>query len=843
MKKKIISLLLVLTVILNVLPVFSESSAQEDITVYITISQYCEFVSDKNGEQIINRKLTLSGKSEYTLDDAFLYAHELFYPEGVEGYASSIGDWGLGVDKFWGDTSYNFGYQVNGGTATVSGPGYILSDGDHIDAMIYKNQYPETEAYTSFNTYNMDAVTDKEITLNLKYISGYDYATMESILSACEDAQITIDGEETQYTTDADGNVTVTFEEPGTYIVSAKKDKAVNDVVKPAIAAPVCVINVEARQVVVMHNIAKAYSESDFLALEGNLPWVIADMIAYEMLFPESENILNDQKREEVLKLIVSSSKEAEYPGDLAKHIIALSALGYDSTKIFTDDFQKINLVEKLNTLAEAEDEFLTNIYTLPYVIIALNQATDFADQETMNYLINTALESKALWQDVELNYGTDAMTPMIQALAPYYGDPDIKTIIDESIVIVKSQQREDGLINGFAGYESASTALAVCALSTLGINCEEVAEYGVNLIDGLMATADESLTEFPNPFATEQGFRGLLSWYALSQENQRDIYDFSCNDLTELNMTGVNGCGVRFDVTPNSAQILVSGANSASNNIFDLNEGIYEYTISAPGYYDSTGSIEIVADDVENHKLKVVTQTLSPISYSGGGGGGGSASKPKPEEKDETETTDERTEDDIAEDDTPDVIELTETTFADVNADDWFFPSVKYVYENNLFTGTGKNFEPETTLTRGMMVTVLYRIAKPDDDSADITFEDVEGGMWYSDAVAWAAENKIVNGVSKNAFAPDMNITREQLVTIIYRFLLMNGFVNNEGTSIDDSFADADMISGYAKDAMEYAVSVGIIQGKDSKHIAPLDEVTRAEAATIITRLMSVKD
>jgi hypothetical protein len=176
------------------------------------------------------------------------------------------------------------------------------------------------------------------------------------------------------------------------------------------------------------------------------------------------------------------------------------------------------------------------------------------------------------------------------------------------------------------------------------------------------MSTADESLTEFPNPFATEQGFRGLLSWYAVTQNIERDIYDFSGNNLTELNLTGVDDCAVRFDITPNNAQITINGVVSSSNILFDLSEGVYEYTISLSGYYDATGSIEIAADDAVNHKLKVITQTLSQKSYSGGGGGG-SVSKPKPEEKDETNTKDEKAEDDIAENDTPEVSEFTETT------------------------------------------------------------------------------------------------------------------------------------------------------------------------------------
>ena len=240
--KKVLSIILAFVMILGSLSVFAEGV--EDISVYLSVGKYGELITDKSGNILACVEIELNGKENYNLDDVFLTAHSLYHEDGEEGYSSSEGQWGFGSDKFWSDTSYNFGYQINGGTESVSGLGHTVKNGDFIDAFIYKNQYPETEGYAMFDKRRVSLYTNNECNLTLEYFSGYD-ENWNNIISPCDDATIIINGEKTEYKTDANGEVVLSFEDEGTYIVSAKKTKLSGENEVPAITAPSCVIEVK----------------------------------------------------------------------------------------------------------------------------------------------------------------------------------------------------------------------------------------------------------------------------------------------------------------------------------------------------------------------------------------------------------------------------------------------------------------------------------------------------------------------------------------------------------------------------------------------------------------------
>ncbi|MBQ9967319.1 MAG: S-layer homology domain-containing protein [Oscillospiraceae bacterium] len=178
------------------------------------------------------------------------------------------------------------------------------------------------------------------------------------------------------------------------------------------------------------------------------------------------------------------------------------------------------------------------------------------------------------------------------------------------------------------------------------------------------------------------------------------------------------------------------------------------------------------------------------------------------------------------------------EIKFTDVKSTDWFYDEVAYVYEEGIMNGTTTTtFSPNDTLTRGMVVTMLWRIAgEPAVSSAD-TFSDVSYGAWYYSAVEWAAKNGIVNGVGNGKFAPDNAITREQLAAILYRYT-----TEYEGSTVSGGsfagFSDADKVSEYAETAMKWAVGAGIITGSDGK-LMPAGNATRAQAAAMFARFM----
>ena len=144
-------------------------------------------------------------------------------------------------------------------------------------------------------------------------------------------------------------------------------------------------------------------------------------------------------------------------------------------------------------------------------------------------------------------------------------------------------------------------------------------------------------------------------------------------------------------------------------------------------------------------------------------------------------------------------------------------------------------SFSPNETTTRGMIVTMLHRL-EDTPSAASSGFMDVAAGAWYADAVAWAAANGVVNGVSDTAFAPETAITREQLATILYRYAQLKRYDVSVSGNLS-GYADASQISDYAMTAMQWANAAGLITGNTATTINPTGNATRAEVATILMR------
>ncbi|MCI5678963.1 MAG: S-layer homology domain-containing protein [Bacteroidales bacterium] len=178
------------------------------------------------------------------------------------------------------------------------------------------------------------------------------------------------------------------------------------------------------------------------------------------------------------------------------------------------------------------------------------------------------------------------------------------------------------------------------------------------------------------------------------------------------------------------------------------------------------------------------------------------------------------------------------EFPFADVDTDDWFFEDVAYVYENGLMSGTSADtFSPETATTRGMIVTILYRLEGEPEISGSCAFDDVKSGSYYENAITWAAANGIVSGYDNGLFGPDDAITREQLATILYRYTQYKGLdVSVGGDTNILSYNDALDISEYAVPAMQWLCGEGIMSGSDG-NLMPMGNATRAQVAAFLHR------
>jgi len=175
---------------------------------------------------------------------------------------------------------------------------------------------------------------------------------------------------------------------------------------------------------------------------------------------------------------------------------------------------------------------------------------------------------------------------------------------------------------------------------------------------------------------------------------------------------------------------------------------------------------------------------------------------------------------------------------FTDLNKH-WAVKEIKYVYAKGIMRGTSETtFEPRETLSRAMLVTMLYRLEKePKADSKNI-FTDVKKGMWYSDAICWAASNGIVNGYGEGIFAPNDSITREQMATILYRYAQYKNYDVSKTGDLT-VFGDKKEISEWALGALKWANGEKLINGRTRTGIVPAGNTTRAEAAVMLTRFM----
>ena len=178
---------------------------------------------------------------------------------------------------------------------------------------------------------------------------------------------------------------------------------------------------------------------------------------------------------------------------------------------------------------------------------------------------------------------------------------------------------------------------------------------------------------------------------------------------------------------------------------------------------------------------------------------------------------------------------------FSDVKSGNWFYDAVKYAYEQGLMTGTSATtFAPNGTMNRAMIVTVLYRLEKSPAVTGASKFTDVPAGQWYSDAVAWAAANKIVNGYDETTFGPMNAVTREQMAAILFRYEQVKGLENVTLEENLNRFPDQDKISAYAIPALQWAVGQKIINGNADGTLDPTGTATRAQVAQIFTNLLN---
>lgn len=224
----------------------------------------------------------------------------------------------------------------------------------------------------------------------------------------------------------------------------------------------------------------------------------------------------------------------------------------------------------------------------------------------------------------------------------------------------------------------------------------------------------------------------------------------------------------------------------------------------------DLTGRVDNLTDEVQLTVINV------PVSGSGSGSGSTGSSDSEPSEP-----------------------SGSKNPFTDIDGH-WAYDEILKAYEAGLVSGTtATTFSPETSVTRGMFVTLLYRLSGEPAANGSNPFTDVPAGKYYTNAVVWAYGNGVVNGTSDTTFSPDAPVTRQDLVTMLYRYAQFAGMDTSASASLS-SFADSGSVAGYAQAAMEWAVGAGIMQGSNGK-LTPLAYTTRAQAAAILVRFAGI--
>lgn len=809
--KKLLSLLLCFVMLLGTITL-SANAEDATTTVYVTLSRYGEILTDANGEYLACVPVSLQEENP-NLDTVLRQFHALYHENGEDAYSSYEGEYGTAIDMLWEDESQLFGYQVNGGTESVYGLSHTVDDGDYVDVCIYQNKYPATESYTKFDTYSIHAKPGEDVWLNLS-VAGYD-ENWNTVFSPCEGAEITINGEISGCITDPDGNTNLIFDQEGTYVISAVQKKELNEETVTAICAPVCIVTIEGTFEDVLHTLAEKYSSDEMMA-DGNAYWFAADVADYGKIYADTSYTLSEETKQLVADNVIDMCLKSNKPGDLAKGIITLRSMGFDAKNTYTAQGEHFDIAQKLENLVETDFAGVTNIYTLSYVIIALDSGEEYASDETKELLVSYAAENCDQWLSTE--FGTDALSPMLRALAPYADtNEDVQLAIEASIDTLKSMVDEEGMIGN-----APSTALAIAGLCAVGVDPKTISLEDKNLIDGLLSQLNEDKDGFipsENSFATEQGMRALNAY--MLYQNGDCIFNFRDFPMEEIHHTIAPHATVIFYTDPENAKVTVDG-ETAEDNTFYLEKGKYTYKVTKSGYKTEEKKFTVSEEDAQNFETLTFEIELSKKS-SGGGGGGGSVSV--------------KTETPVAEKE--ETIENVETkkTFPDIS-DNIYKASIEELYTAGYISGTDQGlFMPDNTVTRGEFTVIVTR-ALNISAQCPSPFADVLEKDWFYSYVNAAYEKGIVAGVSENSFNPYGTITKEEAAVMLCRVAALAGaqtdYTEVSARNTLSQFADYTQISPWATSAMAYCYDNGILDISELNS-TPKKLISRAEMAHMI--------
>lgn len=603
-QKRFISFLLTLCMILSMVPATVLADTTGNITVNVSIAQDGKFVSGKDSTKLAYIPITVTDVNEndiYDIDDVLYATHQQYYDGGAEnGYASENTEYGLSLRKLWGDESGAFGYYKNNQSAMSLAD--AVSNGDSIYAFIYQDQTNWSDTYTYFENTNISVAKNETVSVKLNKFE-FDKNWTIAVLPVVG-AAITIDGNNTEYTTNEEGAVEIVFENTGRYTISATTDYISTP--------PICIVsvaeNAESENVPSEDNNNRENPDTppdtekkDYNIVIPNVldkiaatyqaktdEWTVMDMGAYENYAPETENKLTDSARQTFINSAISIIQDPS-TSDTAidKAVLGLAAIGKNPELLYpVNSNTPVSAIEKLNGVEKS-----ASAWSAPYTLAAYNQGdynTDSYETEIIDTLLANQ-EEDGSWNE----WGTiDTTANVIAGLSFYKENSDINTAIENAINYLSSQQNEDATYSdAYSGANSNSTAMVIIGLSAAGvdlINDNRFIKNGKNIIDGLLLfmVAEENGFGYTdnvsiNSYSTEQAFRALIAFAQTMKTGEAyNIYDFSKNELTPARETS-NSSSSSAPSEPSGDNITVTMTIKADTDYW-LNN--YSTTIPSEG-------------------------------------------------------------------------------------------------------------------------------------------------------------------------------------------------------------------------------------------------------------------
>lgn len=654
-------------------------------------------------------------------------------------------------------------------------------------------------------------------------------------------------------------------------------------------------LNVQPETDLVMHNIAAKYAASGVVQ-DGNSYWLAADMMAYEKTFPDSANKLTREQKQAMVDAAVKTLETSTSPGDLSKSIITLTAMGYDAAKLTTESGAALDGVAKLaESVSDEKNVGDFFIYTVPYVIIAFQQYSD-AYQAQLNQWVAYTLAQKDSWMDTK--WGTDSMTPIMLALAPYVEtNPDVKDAMDKAVTAMAAYQNEKGSVGN-----GASTGLAIAAVSALGMDPAAFvnATSGKSLVDGLLVNAlasEDGFDSNTHSFGTEQGFRGLIALANYQEGKSYRLYDFSGQTLVPAVATfWAQNAAVSVKTIPEDAAVVVKSGETevAADKVhgaYDLPAGDYTYTVSKDGYVTKTGSFTITAEQVAGHEKQTIH-----VSLVSAGSGSGSSSKdikvtvkvmvpPADRSKNYTYKHDSRSYTNLLTTTSKVTVAAGSSvrdafvTILDQNGIDYveqdngYFPTIGGWSEYDRGANSGWMYRvngsvpsvalKDYELTGNATIVWYYTDDYSNDYGSEswndnsssssssgttttpttpanpvpdktMPFTDVKSNDWYYQSVQYAYDNGLFSGVSHDSFAPGDSMDRSMLVTVLHS-------LDGKPAAGKGGFTDVADGAWYAN-AVAWAAEHGIVSGVSDSAFAPNGAITREQLAVMLYRYAQYK-